>query len=91
MLTKKDSQKVEDEIKTHQLDLMGKNVQKIRMCVCLLQKKNKITLHPYLFKCLWGYYCHQVATSKAHIAIILAKTIDAKNVQKFKPNNQLWQ
>ncbi len=36
MLTKKDSQKVEDEIKTHQLDLMGKNVQKIRMCVCLL-------------------------------------------------------
>jgi hypothetical protein len=36
MLTKNDKQKVEDEIKTHQLDLMGKNVQKIRMFVCLL-------------------------------------------------------
>ncbi len=36
MLTKNDRQKGEDEIKTHQLDLMGKNVQKIRMFVCLL-------------------------------------------------------
>jgi hypothetical protein len=36
MLTKNDTQKVEDEIKTHQLDLMGKNVQKNKMFVCLL-------------------------------------------------------